>query len=258
MTGHVARHQLERMASEDPEARVRPQLRVHVAGCDLCKTRLRALHSAKARFLVAYPAAEFARETFASAGPFGPAREPRDWARDLRVVTWVGLIAVFSGAFLWYGHEAAANWVRVQAGTSFTVLATHEGLERKLGDGDELTAGDRLAFAYALDRPRHLLLLGIDDTGAIRRYYPASEGSSSEALLAATEGGLLPATVELDTRSSEERLYALFSDEPLAESDARTAVSQATSAVWASGERLEKMPRLELPGQSLSVWFRKR
>ncbi|HET6332610.1 MAG TPA: DUF4384 domain-containing protein [Polyangiales bacterium] len=258
MMNHLPRHQLERLAAEDPDARVRPVLRVHVAACDLCQTRLRALHAAKSRFLAAYSSSEFARDTFAFAGPLPPARELRDWSRELRVLMYAGLVAVFATAFLWYGHEAAANWVRVQGGTSFRVFAVHAGRERRLLDGDELTTGDELAFEYSLDRPRHLLLLGVDDTGSIRRYYPPAEAAGSDTLLAASTRSKLPARVALDARVGEERLYALFSDSPVSESDARLGVSRAVGAAWATGRRLEKAPSLELPVQAISVWFRKR
>jgi hypothetical protein len=258
MTEHLPRHQLERLAAEDPESRVRPVLRVHVAGCDLCKTRLRALHAAKGKFLAAYSGAEFARDTFAYAGPLPPVRDARDWSRELRVVMYAGLVAVFATAFLWYGHEAAANWVRVQGGTSFHVFAAHAGRERQLADGDVVTPGEELAFEYSLDRPRHLLLLSVDDTGTIRRYYPPPEAPASDTLLLAHTRAKLPTAVALEPALGEERLYALFSDLPISESDARQAVSRATGTAWATGQRLEKVPRLELPAQSFSVWFRKR
>jgi hypothetical protein len=197
---------------------------------------------------------------FAFAGPLPPARELRDWSRELRVLMYAGLVAVFATAFLWYGHEAAANWVRVQGGTSFRVFAAHDGRERRLLDGDALTTGDELAFEYSLDRPRHLLLLGVDDTGAIRRYYPpdGTGAAGTDTLLAASTRSKLAARVALDARVGEERLYALFSDAPVSESDARLGVSRAAGAAWATGRRLEKAPSLELPVQAISVWFRKR
>lgn len=257
MLNHLARHQLERIAAEAPDAHVRPVWRVHVRGCDVCQTRLRALHAAKSKFLAGYSPVDFARDTFASAGPLPAVAESRDWMREIRATTYAGLVVFFAGALLWYGHQAAANWVRVQGVTTFKVFATHDGRETRLRDGDELTAGDELAFEYALDRPRHLLVLGVDDTGTIRRYYPSVDAPVAE-LLQANARATLPATVELDARKGEERLYALFADAPIAESDARAAVSRAIGAAWATGRRLEKAPRLELPVQSVTVWFRRR
>ena len=46
VTTHLARFELERMAAEDPDAKLGAARRVHVGGCDLCQTRLRALLAA--------------------------------------------------------------------------------------------------------------------------------------------------------------------------------------------------------------------
>lgn len=257
MRDHLPRHQLERLASEDPTARVRPVMRVHVSMCDLCQTRLRALHTAKLRFLDAYPEREFARITYLFASPAAGAREPGDWTREVRRAVYAGLVAVFAVAFLWYGHEAAANWVRSRGGASFHLLLNRDGFESRLADGGVVRPGDRVSFEYSLEKPRHLLLLGIDDTGVVRRYFPIAGSTQATAPLAAAEHATLTAPLPVDSRIGDERLYALFSEVPLAETDARVAVSNAAGEAWATGKRLEETPSPDLPAQSISVWFRR-
>jgi hypothetical protein len=257
MRDHLQRHQLERLASEDPAARIRPVLRVHVSMCDHCQTRLRALHTAKLRFLDAYPAREFARITYLFASPAAGGREPGDWTRELRRAVYAGLVAVFAVAFLWYGHEAAVSWVHAHGGASFHLVVTHDGLERRLEDGGVVHPGDRVAFAYSLEQARHLLLLGVDDTGVVRRYFPVAGAAEAAPPLPAAEHATLTVSLPVDSRTGEERLYALFSEEPLAESDARAAVSNAAGEAWSTGRRLEETPSLDLPAQAISVWFRR-
>lgn len=256
MTNHLARHELERLAADDPASRIPPQLRVHIACCDVCRTRLRAFYTARSKFLAGEPPNHFAREALACAGPPDPIREPRDWARDFRNVAIVGLLAFFLGSSFWYGHQAAASWSRTQASASVKVLATRHGLETRVRDGDALTQGEELELEYSLTRARYVLLLGVDDTGRIRKYFPTPEVSPSDALLVPTTKSRLP-PIALEEGAGAERLYALFAEGPIIESAARQAVSQAAGAAWAAGDRLSKMPNLNLPVQTFSVWFRR-
>jgi hypothetical protein len=256
MTNHLARHELERLAADDPASRIPPQLRVHIACCDACRTRLRAFYTARSKFLAGQPPNHFARDTLAFAGPPEPVAEPRDWARDFRNVAIVGLLAYFLGTSFWYGHEAAASWSRVQASASVKVLATRHGLETRLRDGDALSPGEELEFEYSLTRARYVLLLGVDDTGRVRKYFPTLETSAADALLVPTTKSRLP-PIAVEDRGGEERLYALFAEGPIIESAARQAVSQAAGAAWAAGDRLAKMPNLNLPVQTFSMWFRR-
>jgi hypothetical protein len=256
MTNHLARHELERLAADDPASRIPPQLRVHISCCDACRTRLRALYTARSKFLAEEPPNLFARETLAFAGPVEPVGEPRDWSRDFRNAAIVGLLAYFLGTSFWYGHQAAASWSRVQANASVKVLAMRDGLETRLRDGDALSVGQELEFEYSLSRARYVLLLGVDNTGRVRKYFPSADVSPADALLVPTGKSRLP-PIALQDRGGEERLYALFADMPIIESAARQAVSQAAGAAWAAGNRLAKMPDLDLPVQAFSVWFRR-
>jgi hypothetical protein len=258
MTDHLARHQLEQLVAEDPEARIRPVLRVHVAACDLCTMRLRALHAAKAQFLASHPAADFARDALERAEQSMPNREPPRWVPQLAAAGLILVVACIAAAFLWYGHESATNWARETGGVSFKVLAKRGAQVSRLRDGDVLTAGDQLAFEYSLDRPRHLLLFGIDETGTVRRYFPEPEGPEVDTLLATAARATLPTQIQLDARAGDERLYALFSEEPIGEMEARTALLRAVGEAWASGSRLAKTPELQLRARAISVWFRKR
>jgi hypothetical protein len=112
-----------------------------------------------------------------------------------------------------------------------------------------------LAFVYSLDRPRHLLLLGIDDAGTVTRYFPAQ--GTGGAPLAASPHAQLPVGIELDARKGEERLYGLFSDSVLDEAEARRALTQALSRARTHGAGIPSMGEVDLPVRAVSVWFRK-
>lgn len=83
---HLARHVLERIlaADPDPSARVDPAARVHLASCDRCGVRKRALEVALARHLRAQPAAAVAAEVLVLAAAEQNLPKPSAWKRWLR------------------------------------------------------------------------------------------------------------------------------------------------------------------------------
>jgi hypothetical protein len=250
---HLARFQLERLAADNPQARVAPALRVHAGSCDQCRTRLRALVAARAQFLSAHPAAPFACQVVARAEHLGPEQKLPWWLAPRFVHGAVGALALTLAALGWLGHNAAASWSRASGVASFRVFATRGTEERRVRDGDTLAWGDRLAFEYSLERPRYFMLLGIDATGTIVRYLP----ESGEAFLNATPGRRLSEHIDVGSQPRDERLYALFASEPLSEVAARHAIARAVGGALSSGYGLANSPRPALQVEWISVWFRK-
>jgi hypothetical protein len=72
MSDHLARHVLERVHAADPRARGNPVAHVHLAECDRCAVRKRALEVAHARYFAAHPVEAFAREVLARAAEPAP------------------------------------------------------------------------------------------------------------------------------------------------------------------------------------------
>jgi hypothetical protein len=102
---HLPRHLLEKLVADDPRAPVHPALRVHVAGCDHCNTRKRALEAARAGYLTRYPAADFAHAVLALAAAPEPARrrgaswkDPRVWAIAIALMAAAAMVAVWMAA----------------------------------------------------------------------------------------------------------------------------------------------------------------
>jgi hypothetical protein len=261
---HLVRHQLERLAAGDPHAPVAPALRVHVAGCDHCTTRLRALQASKTRFLSRNPAEEFARATFARAEVPAPVVEPRPWASKRMVAAATSGIAIAAVLLLWVGRNtwdgtsgATTSEIRLKGGVSLQVVAKHGDRMLRLHDGDALFPGDELAFEYSVDRPKYVLLLGIDDSGAITRYFPQAGTPEATSPVRASPRAQLPIGIQLDARKGEERLYALFSDALLDEVAVRAALTRALESARASGGGIAALPPVELEAQAISIWFRK-
>lgn len=82
MTAHLARYRLEQLIADDPRAKVPPALRVHLASCDECSVRKRAIESARAEFLARRPPEEFARTVLVRAAELVEAPKRRlNWLR---------------------------------------------------------------------------------------------------------------------------------------------------------------------------------
>jgi hypothetical protein len=250
---HVSRHHLERWAVDGQRAALPLEQRAHMAACDYCRMRERKLNAARERFLAEHPAEDFARAVMSQAAVRNAA--PR-FAKAARVFASVaGLLAAAAAALLYWADTPTSPAIRLKGGVALQAVAKHGDKLRVIRDGDSLFAGDQLAFAYGLDHPRHLLLLGVDDGATITRYFPAAD--SRAAPLPATHRAQLPIGIELDARSGEERLYALFSDAVLDEAAARRALLRALAAAQAKRGGIATMAEIDLPAQQVSVWFRK-
>ncbi|HKU42254.1 MAG TPA: hypothetical protein VJR89_29050 [Polyangiales bacterium] len=257
VTTHLARFELERMAAEDPDAKLGAARRVHVGGCDLCQTRLRALLAARVRFLNSQPAAMFAHDTLTRAELLGPYEKVPWWVGPQFVRGVLAVLALGVAVLAWFAHDAAATWSDSFGGASFRVIAKRGEHESPLRDGDSLGPADRLAFEYSLQRAQHFMLLGIDETGTIRRYLPRAGTGASDLVLRATPHARLPGELELVPQRGDERLYAFFSSRPIAESAARKAIASAAGAAWANGDGLTKTPQPRWSSEWSSVWLRK-
>jgi hypothetical protein len=227
----------------------------HLARCEHCAARRAAIESARGAFLEQRPALELLRAVRARAEATPPPTRPR--MLTLRRVA-LGASLFAAAALLMLVLRPAPPSIRFKGAPAIEVYVKRGTRSAALRDGDALGAGDHLGFVYSLPKPRHLLLLSIDDTGAISRYFPVSDGAGAEPPLSAGARAQLPIGVELDAHRGEERLIALFADAPLDEAQARDALRAAFEQIRARKLGLAALPKLELAGaDEASVWFRK-
>ena len=111
-SSHLARFQLERLAADHVQTPVEPSLRVHLRGCDFCRTRLRALTAAKTRFLDTHPAVIFRRDVLTQVARLGPERKLSWWLTPQCARTIIGALALAAAIGTWFAHDAAATWSR--------------------------------------------------------------------------------------------------------------------------------------------------
>ena len=94
---------------------------------------------------------------------------------------------------------------------------------------------DRIRFVVNPAGGKYLLVVSRDGAGAISVYYPFGEQKS--ALVASNTKSELPGSVELDGTLGNERLFAIFSNEPVNASTVESAL-KAGDAIQLPGTRV--------------------
>jgi hypothetical protein len=104
----------------------------------------------------------------------------------------------------------------IKGDATWQVFANRDGQTFTVHDGAQLEPGDRIRFAVIPDGAHYLLVASIDGAGTASIYFPY--GGSESAALPAPAGArsLLPGSIVLDAAPGPERMFAIFSDEPIA------------------------------------------
>jgi hypothetical protein len=265
VTEHLTRRRLEEMVGGATAPEGAAAL-AHLAVCEACASRKRVLESSRALFLQQHPADQFARAVLARGQRPDPGERGFVGRARLRTIAiGSGLAAVAAmAAALWLLAPAPSSFapaaldgrtIRFKGGAALEVHVKRGERVFPLHDGDALAPGDQLGFVYTLAQPGYVVVFGIDDTGAITRYFPAA--GAGAAHLAAAGRAQLPVGIELDQHRGTERIVALFSDRQIDDASARGALTAAFERARRSERDLSAMPRVELVVDQASVWFRK-
>jgi hypothetical protein len=124
----------------------------------------------------------------------------------------------------------------------------------EIQDGDRLAPGDALRFVVAAPPHRHLLVASVDGAGAVSVYFPY-RGTGSAALDGPGPVEVPSGSIVLDRAPGPERVFAIFSAEPLDSEPVRVHLE----ALGRRGaEAIRRETRLPLPGTlQLSLHFEK-
>lgn len=117
----------------------------------------------------------------------------------------------------------------IKGDATWQVFANRDGQTFAIHDGAQLEPRDRIRFAVTPDGARYLLVASIDGAGAVSIYFPY--GGDASAPLDPGERVELPGSIVLDTAPGPERMFALFSDEPIE----AAAVAEQLRAIGTDG-----------------------
>jgi len=101
----------------------------------------------------------------------------------------------------------------IKGDATWHVFANRDGQTFAIHDGAQLEPRDRIRFAVTPDGARYLLVASIDGSGAVSIYFPY--GGDASARLDPGDHVELPGSIVLDAAPGPERMFAVFSDEPI-------------------------------------------
>jgi hypothetical protein len=109
-------------------------------------------------------------------------------------------------------NKAAEPELSNKGGPSLRIVGRHEGKIFQVLDGDHLAPGDEMRFVVEGGSWPYLLIGSIDATGTASTYFPYAAEESGRL-----EGAqsVLPGSIVLDASRGPERVFALFSREPI-------------------------------------------
>lgn len=228
-------------------------LLAHAETCAACKTWMQANAAAEAEFLARHPYAALARSI-----------ERRDRAARRRrllllrlapACAAVALLAV-GGWLAVSGKDTGGPGTRIKGEVAISAFLMRGGQIRPASADEIFAPNDRVQFLYSSGEQRYLLLLSIDDRGRVFDYTPGGTGQS--APIQPGERRPLPESIELDESPEAERVFAIFSDRPLAFAEVRVQVERAFEALRHRGGTVRDLARLPLPWPQASLMLQKR
>lgn len=245
-------------------------LGAHASTCARCRSVLGELAQARAELLGGDPDAA---SRWAARSLLGRVEERRA-ARRRRWLTWLPATLVPAAAalalFALSDRSQRAELALVPAGdpggrtttrAKSAALAlrvyckrgqTQFELDPTASEPPDLLAGDRLRFAYSKDVPGFLTVFSVDDQGRVFPYYRDDELGSQPA--EAGQAVMLPGSVELDAHHGWERLFAVWSEQPLSDDAVRAAVARGLAE---GGGDVRVLKTLPIGGDQVSYLLRR-
>lgn len=169
-----------------------------------------------------------------------PARLIRRLGRPSVLVLVAAAFLVLIAVPLVYRHFDERSVVREKGGAVIRVFVkTPEG-SRPGDSGERLRQGDAIKFAVNPGEHRYVMVVNVEERGRVTRYHP-QRGES--APIEPRRETLLPASITLDDYRGLERIFAVFSPEPLSFDEVAAAVAKAAG----TGGRLDLRTVTALP-----------
>ena len=219
----------DRWYAEELEAPESRALEAHLRDCVRCQQRNQELRVQAEAFLQRYPLpigiGSGGRVVVPSGGK--PPRLSRwvfAWMSGAlalaTAVVWLVVLPKRDGAFSRQVAESisraetsdeASSATRLKGGARLGFFVKRDGRVIRGHDGFTVHPGDRLRFSVTTLEPRHVAILSRDGKGVVSECYP---GGGRSRKLAVSHDELLDSSVELDDTLGNERIIAVFCDEP--------------------------------------------
>ena len=242
MTEHVSALMLDALALDALRAEDRARVEAHVASCVACRRE----HDTAAAWR-----AEFARSVLPRTLPLVRAHAGQG-ARPARRTVWLAAAVAAGVVLALVVRSRQEPDLAIKGGPAWQVVGHRDARTFVVRDGEPLAAGDGLRFVIMPDRAAYLLIASIDGAGVASIYFPYGGARSERVDGARVE---LPGSIVLDDAPGPERLFAIFSDEPI---DAAPIAAQLRDLGAQGPEAIRETSRLDVAVRAqLSLVFEK-
>jgi hypothetical protein len=202
---------LDRFIAGELTSAERAPLESHLSTCPRCEARLRELRRSHESFPAKLP-----RRVAERARLGAPSSAPNTWRRSVPAA--VACLGLAAAAVVWLRVDGDATNTDARlarskgSGARVTIYAQHLGAVRRVSDGERVSPGDAIEFAYSADRGGYLAVLSVDGAHHASAYYaPAGKAARIEP----ARESLLDQRTILDATLGEEVIYAIFCDGPV-------------------------------------------
>ncbi len=208
-TIHPDRMDLDLLAVGDLAGESKTSVDEHLEGCAPCRERLWRIRQDLA----------MARRAIPARAPVEAFRERRSRERGRRgpwlvaIAGWAAAACAVAAWAPWSGdpveeQDEVSTAVRTRGTFAVTVLRGRGESVDRLGAVAVCRAGDRLQFEPDLPPQGYLQIVNVQDDGAVQTYLPPTPADRA--------GDGLEFSVELDDYAGRERIFFVYSDEPIA------------------------------------------
>ncbi len=203
---HPSSLRLDALALDGVSVAERRELEAHLVSCARCQADSASAASLRKEFdeTVYRQALRGVRSRMAPRRPWWRALVP---ASAALVVAVAAVLLVVRQP-----QSVVEPAYRVKGGPSLRVFGRRQEKIFAVSDGDRLHAGDQVRFTVANPAAGYLMIASVDGRGHGSIYFPFDGQASA---LVSGLGGELPGSVILDDAAGPERLFALWSPEPL-------------------------------------------
>ncbi len=226
----------------------------HLEGCARCSADVAAVRALHAKFT-----ADVLPRTLPSV------RAQVASIRRLATVRWIGIgaasVAAAAAIALAFHFQAPPPtpklpeepYLAIKGSAGLKIVAQHAGTQLEVVDGVKLAKGDAIRFVVDPNGLPYLLVASVDGDGQVTVYFPAGGKESGRV-----EDGHkveLPGSIVLDDARGPERVFALYSKEPIAAAPVTTALR----ALGAGGrDDIVRAQSLPVPAEAQrSIFFDK-
>lgn len=213
----------------------RNHLQAHLSACARCRERLEDLKREREALYNRIPRLELAEE------------KPRPRWRLALSAACACLLLALGLWFFWGGQDHPGGVIFKGEAPALSFRVERQGRVFAGRAHMQLQPDDRIRFAYSVGEDAYLLIVNLDGNGRATVYYPPCGGDG--LAIGAGQGVFLPGSIRLDEYVGRERIFAVFSREPIRASDVESAAGRAFGRV----KDIEKIETLPVEGYQVTI-----